>query len=377
LIESAAAERAPASSERSSADSRLAGHLTRRRRRRRTVLVLLGGALLAAMLAGVGSGAIAISPAQVAAILAERLGLDLGVEFDVRQAGVLIGIRLPRVLLGVAVGAALAAAGALLQGLFRNPLVEPGLLGLTAGGSLGAALAIVAGGAAGLSVRGIAGTLLVPLAAFAGALGAGALVARLARSVDRTGTVLLLLTGISVNAFAFAGTGLLTFLADDSELRTLAFWNLGSLAGATWRELTVAVPLLGLAAIVATRSSHALNLLALGEREAGHLGLDTERLKRRVLVISAFAAGAATAVAGTIGFVGLVVPQLVRMAVGADFRLVVPASLLGGSLLVVVADLAARTVVAPAELPLGLVTALLGAPFFLALVLHERRRLAA
>jgi iron complex transport system permease protein len=235
----------------------------------------------------------------------------------------------------------------------------------------------VVGGALGLAVRGPVATLVVPLCAFAGALGAATLVARLARSQEQTGTVLLLLTGISVNAFGFAGTGLLTFLADDAELRTLAFWNLGSLSGATWRELAVAVPLLGLAAFAATRAAHALNLLALGEREAGHLGLDTERLKRRVIVISAFAAGTATSVAGTIGFVGLIVPQLLRMAVGADFRLVLPASLLGGAILVVVADLVARTVVVPAELPLGLVTALLGAPFFLALVLHERRRLVA
>ncbi|MEO8277654.1 MAG: iron ABC transporter permease [Thermoanaerobaculia bacterium] len=358
-------------------DSGLATHLVRRSRRRRGVLALLGIALLVAVLAGVGLGAVAISPAQVVAISAAHLGFDLGVPFEARQEGVLIGIRLPRVLLGIAVGAALAAAGALLQGLFRNPLVEPGLLGLTAGGSLGASTAIVVGGMLGLSFHGLIGTLLVPVAAFAGALAAGALVARLARSLDRTGTVLLLLTGISVNAFAFAGTGLLTFLATDVQLRTLAFWNLGSLAGATWREVSIGGPLLAAAAFAALRAAHALNLLALGEREAGHLGVDTERLKRRVLIVSAFAAGTATAVAGTIGFVGLVVPQLVRMAAGPDFRLVIPASLIGGSLLVVVADLVARTVVVPAELPLGLVTALIGAPFFLSLVLNERRRFVA
>lgn len=329
-------------------------------------LVVLSGGLAVAILVSAMVGAVAVSPLQTLGILADRAGVHLGVSYSAQQDAVLWAIRLPRIALGALVGGGLAAAGAALQGIFRNPLADPGLIGVSSGAALGAVAAIVLGvatlGGASLPVMAFAGGLIATLAVYA-----------LARSSGRTEVVTLVLTGVAINAIAGAGIGLLTLLADDQQLRSLVFWSLGSLAGSTWGVVGAALPLLALGMLAIPRFAHALNLLVLGEREAFHLGVATERVRLAVIVLAALTTGAAVAVAGIVGFVGLVVPHLVRLVLGPDHRIVLPASILGGALVVVLADLVARTLAAPTELPLGVVTGAAGGPFFLWL-LHRTRK---
>lgn len=329
--------------------------------------------LLLVCLAGIGIGAVSISPGQVLSILASRMGLATPWLFDSRQEAVLMAIRLPRVLLGVLIGAALASSGAALQGLFRNPLADPGLLGISSGAALGATAVIVLGGTALAGVSSTLGYAALPLAAFVGGIITTLVVYRLSLVGGRTVVVTMLLAGIAINALAGATTGLFIFMADDEQLRTITFWSLGSLGGATWRAVWTAAPFVALAVLFLPRFSRSLNAFLLGEREAGHLGISTERVKRTIVALVALAVGASVAVAGIIGFVGLIVPHLVRLLTGPDHRYVMPGSALLGGALLVAADIVARTIVAPAELPIGIVTAMLGAPFFLWLLLRSRR----
>lgn len=291
---------------------------------------------------------------------------------EVAQAELIVGqIRLPRALLGLCVGAVLALSGVAMQGLFRNPLADPGLIGVSSGAALGAALAIVGGAAFGGLPSALAPYLL-SACAFAGGLGVTALVYRLGRRDGQTSVATMLLAGIALTALAGAAIGLFTYLADDVTLRTLTFWNLGSLNGASYARLW---PLLLVTAAVALwlpRRARALNALLLGESEARHLGFAVERLKRELVFCTALGVGAAVAAAGMIGFIGLVVPHLMRLLVGPDHRLLLPASALAGASLLLLADLLARLLLAPAELPIGIVTALLGAPFFIYLLLRGR-----
>jgi iron complex transport system permease protein len=330
------------------------------------LLAGLTALLVVAVLLGAGIGAVPIAPRQVVAILAAHAGLDLGVAYTPEQDAVLWAIRLPRVVLGALVGAGLAVAGAALQGIFRNPLADPGLIGVSSGASLGAVLAIVVGVSA-------AGAFALPTAAFVGGLAATFLVYAFARSGGRTEVVTLLLTGLAVSAIASAAIGFLLFTATDAELRSVVFWSLGSLGSATWSGVAGAAPFVLAGAVLMPLFARPLDLLLLGEREARHLGVDTERVRLAVITLAALATGAAVAVAGVVAFVGLIVPHLVRLAAGPGHRVVLPASALGGAALLLLADLVARTVAAPAELPLGVVTSLIGGPFFLWL-LHRTRR---
>ncbi|HEY7707776.1 MAG TPA: iron chelate uptake ABC transporter family permease subunit [Gaiellaceae bacterium] len=331
--------------------------------------LLLGGlvvAVVASVLLGAGIGAVDIPARQVIAVIAGKLGLDLGITVSPENEAILWAIRLPRVALGLLVGAGLAVAGATLQGIFRNPLADPGLIGVSSGASLGAVGAIV------LGLSGL-GAATLPVAAFAGALVATFAVYALARFEGRTEVVTLLLTGLAVNAIAGAGIGYLVFQATDSEIRDAVFWTLGSLGGATWTVVLSAAPFVLLGVFLMPAFARELNLLILGEREAAHLGVATERLRVVLIALVALTTGAAVAVAGTIGFIGLIVPHLVRLAAGPDNRIVLPASALAGAALLVFADLLARTAAAPAELPIGVITSLIGGPFFLWL-LHRTRR---
>ncbi|MBO2927049.1 iron ABC transporter permease [Metapseudomonas otitidis] len=284
---------------------------------------------------------------------------------------ILAQIRLPRTLLGLAVGAVLAVSGVAMQGLFRNPLADPGLVGVSSGAGLGAAVAIVGGAALGGLPEALAPYLL-SISAFAGGFLITALVYRLGRRDGQTSVVTMLLAGIALNALAFATIGLFTYLADDATLRTLTFWNLGSLNGASYARLwPLLVVVLAVIAWLPRRAS-ALNALLLGESEARHLGFDVERLKGELVFCTALGVGAAVAASGLIGFIGLVVPHLVRLLAGPDHRVLLPASALAGASLILFSDLAARLVLSPAELPIGIVTALVGAPFFLYLLLRGR-----
>lgn len=284
---------------------------------------------------------------------------------------ILAQIRLPRTLLGCAVGAVLALCGVAMQGLFRNPLADPGLVGVSSGAALGAAIAIVGSTFAPALVPGWEPYVL-SVFAFVGGLVVTLLVYRLGRRNGQTHVATMLLAGIALTALAGAVVGLFTYLADDRTLRSLTFWNLGSLNGASYARLWPLLLITVAVALWLPRRAKALNALLLGESEARHLGFDVERVKRELVICTALGVGAAVAAAGLIGFVGLVVPHLMRLLVGPDHRLLLPASALAGASLLLLADVAARLVIAPAELPIGIVTALLGAPFFLYLLLRER-----
>jgi iron complex transport system permease protein len=327
----------------------------------------LAGLLLAASLLSLTTGAAGLG-------MADLLAVAWGEGLSPRDQVVLFDIRLPRLALGMAVGASLAVSGVLLQGLFRNPLADPGIVGVSAGAGLGAVLAIVLGGLLPAALIASVGSALVPLAAGLGGWLTTLVLYRVATSGQRTDVALMLLAGIALAALAGAATGVLTYLADDRQLRDLTFWGMGSLAGATWVKLAAALPLMASALVLAPHLARGLNTLALGEAQAAHLGTDVQRLKRLAILFAAAATGAAVAVSGGIGFIGLVVPHLLRQAQGPDHRRLIPHAALLGAALLVLADLIARSIVAPAELPIGILTALIGAPVFLWMLLQRRAK---
>ncbi|KZC03242.1 FecCD family ABC transporter permease [Methylobacterium radiotolerans] len=335
------------------------------------VLGILAALVLAAALLSVSLGAIRIPPERVLAALTGE-GSDPA---RARDALVILSIRLPRTLLGLLVGAGLAVSGALMQGLFRNPLADPALVGVSSGAGLAAAVIIVLGDRilARLGVLGPLPYAALPAGAFLGGLCATLILYALATRSGRTAVATMLLAGIALGALSGALTGLLTFVSDDRQLRDLAFWSLGSLGGATWSKVAASAPLILPVLAAVPLLGRGLNALVLGEAEAFHLGVPVERLKRACIVLVAVAVGASVAAAGVIGFVGLVVPHALRLLIGPGHRLLLPAAALLGGAFLVLADVVARLVAAPAELPIGIVTALVGAPVFLWLLLGRVR----
>ncbi|WP_224248035.1 FecCD family ABC transporter permease [Hyalangium gracile] len=329
-------------------------------------LLLLVPLLLLSIVVSLGVGAVSISPAEVLSILLSRVGLPPLAEFTEQQDAVLCFIRLPRVLLGALVGAVLSVAGVALQGLFRNPLADPGLLGVSGGASVAVSAVTV------LKLQ-LLGFYTLPMAAFIGSFGAILLISSLAQENGKTQVALMLLCGVAINALCVATTGLFTYLSTDDQLRTITFWQLGSLAGATWPLVTTITPLVLLCGAGMVLLASPLNAILLGEANANHLGISVERTKWTIVALVALGVGAGVAVSGMIGFLGLVVPHLVRLWLGPNHRVLLPLSALLGSVLLVLADLLARTVVVPSELPIGIVTALAGSPFFLYLLLRQRR----
>jgi iron complex transport system permease protein len=275
-------------------------------------------------------------------------------------------IRIPRIVMAMAVGAALAVAGAVMQAVFGNPLAEPGVVGVSAGAAFGAAIAIVTGLLA-------LGEWTIAVLAFAGGLGATLLVYGVSRAGGRTEVVTLLLTGIAVNAFGGAGLAFLLFMAGSASREQIVFWQLGSLSGSLWRESLLVLVVAAIGTVVAILLGRRYDILSLGERNARHLGINVERLRFWSIVLVALLTGAAVAFVGIISFVGLVVPHLMRMLLGPSHRALLVSSAFGGALLVVVADLLARTLIGGAELPIGLLTSLVGGPFFFVLLWRQRR----
>ncbi|CRD50868.1 Hemin transport system permease protein hmuU [Stenotrophomonas indicatrix] len=328
-------------------------------------------ALLGAVLASFAVGPLRLPPLEVMQALAVKLGVLDPQSVSSRDLAVVWQLRIPRALLGAMVGAALAMAGASLQGLFGNPLADPGIVGVSRGRRAWVAVAAIVLGAAG------AAGWLVPVAAFGGGAAAIGLTYALARPGKGSGNATLLLVGIAMAAFCSALIGFLTYIANESELQSLVFWQMGSLARANWADVVAVLPLFAIGAFALQRLATPLDMLALGERQAQHLGLDVARTRRLLVAFSALLVGAAVAFAGSISFVGLVVPHVARLLVGPGHRWLLPLSGLLGALLIVVADTAARTLDPPAEIPLGLFSAALGAPFFLWLVLQQRRKAAA
>lgn len=276
-------------------------------------------------------------------------------------------IRLPRVLLAVLVGGALALSGCVMQGLFRNPLADPGLLGISSGAALAVACSIVLS----LTLPGVLALYVPLLAAFIGSLAVTAVIFLLSRQ-GASGLSRLLLVGIAINALCAASVGVLSWLSSDQQLRQLSLWGMGNLSSAQWPTVLVCASIVIPCMLLVQRLAHRLNLLQLGEEEAHYLGVDVPRTQRMLLVLSALLVASAVAVSGVIGFIGLVVPHLMRFWLGGDHRWLLPSSLLSGAILLLVADTLARTVVAPAEMPVGLLTSLIGGPWFLWLILRRR-----
>jgi iron complex transport system permease protein len=332
----------------------------------RLMHVWLGLLLLAVSIASLAIGASGTS------LWGVILKVAQGQALTQTEAVVLWDIRAPRLVLGICIGASLAVSGAVMQGLFRNPLADPGLVGVSAGAGLGAISAIVLGGLLPSAVSQVTGTYLVPVAAFLGGWISTLVLYRVATRGGRTSVATMLLAGIALGALAGAASGLLVYAADDRQLRDLTFWGLGSLAGASWAKVMVAGPLIALAIGVACTLGRGLNGLAMGEATAHHIGIPVQRMKNTAILTVAGATGAAVAVSGGIGFIGIIVPHLLRLWTGPDHRtLLINAALLGASMLLI-ADMISRVVIAPAELPIGIVTAVLGGPVFLWILLRKR-----
>lgn len=347
-----------------------AGRRTMDRRSRATAgFVLLGPALVLTLIVALGTGPAMLSPGEVARIL---LAGPNAADVLLAERVIVWQIRLPRVLLGALVGASLATVGAMMQGLFRNPLADPGLVGVSSGAALAAVAAIVLSNSALAPLAALLGSHTLPVCAFFGGLAATLLIYRIATQGGRSCVALMLLAGIALGAMTSAFTGFLVYLSDDTQLRDLTFWSLGGLAGSTWTKLVAGAPMMLAALALSPLVARGLNGIVLGEAEAFHLGIRVQALKRVTILLVALATGAAVACAGPIGFVGLVVPHILRLFIGPDHRALLPAAALFGAILLLVADMAARTVVAPAELPIGILTAAFGAPVFLWILLRRR-----
>jgi iron complex transport system permease protein len=326
-------------------------------------VLLVGGIVASAIV-----GQLPVTPAEVVGSVLRAAGIRTSwAPDDAVVESTLWLIRFPRIAMGLAVGAALAVAGAVMQAIFGNPLAEPGVVGVSSGGALGASVAIVLG----LTALG-SGTIAV--FAFAGGLLATLLVYAVSRANGRTEVVTLLLTGIAVNAFAGAGLAFLLFVADSGGREQIIFWQLGSLNGSRWGEVVIVIVVAALGTAAAIVLGRRYDLLALGERNARHLGVNVEALRIGSIVLVALLTGVAVAFCGIIAFVGLVVPHVIRMAIGPAHRPLIVASAFGGAALMVLADLLARSVVAGADLPIGLLTSLIGGPFFFFLLFRQRRR---
>lgn len=346
--------------------------MTERRSFARTYL-LLALLLGAAVVASAALGAFRFTPAEMVRYLGDAFGLGTAHPADALARNVFLKLRLPRVIVAGLTGAVLGVSGTLMQGLFRNPIVEPGLAGTSAGAAFGAAMVFVLGERTTLAFTQPLGTLAVPLVAFIGAFAATMLVYRASTAFGKVNVFTLLLAGIAVNAVCTAGTGFLSYIARDPQARNITFWNLGTFTTATWRG-TIVIAVVFVACFAALlRHGKSLNALMLGEDEAASLGIDPARLILRLIVINTAMVAVDTAMVGVIAFIGLVVPHILRMLWSSDYRFLIPASALAGAFLMEVIDVIARYVISPAELPIGIITAVIGAPVFLWILLRQQR----
>lgn len=328
------------------------------------VLIVLTTGLAAAVVAATAVGVVTLPYAETARIVVAKL-LGLPTSAGAASEAIVWDVRLPRVAAAGLVGLALGSSGAAMQALFKNPLASPDLIGVSTGGAVGAVAAIFLGWS-------VVSPWLMPGAAFAGALGAAALVYALGTRTGRTDAATLLLAGVAVSAFGGALISLLYHFVDDGVLRQIVYWLMGNLGGKRWEHVLAMLPFVGVGAVGLLLFSSELNMLMGGEDDARAMGVAVERTKRWVLALVALSTGAAVSVAGIIGFVGLIVPHVLRLIVGPDHRWLLPASALAGAAFLIVADLIARTAFSPVELRTGIVTALCGAPFFLYLLIKRR-----
>ncbi|WP_455476556.1 FecCD family ABC transporter permease [Bartonella sp. B17] len=334
-------------------------------------ILLLG--LIIFLILGVFGGLLnGASNASLLNLIHTMLTQDFSVSSKTRDYLILIDIRLPRVILGLLIGSALAVSGVLMQGLFRNPLADPGIVGVSAGASLGAILAIVFGIAFPSSIASFLEPYKVVVGAFFGGLLSTTILYAIATRHNCTSIAIILLAGIALGALSSAVVGTLIFIANDQQLRDITFWSLGSLAGATWLRVWLVLPFICAGLLFSPFLSRALNALTLGEAVASHIGFHIQRVKNIAIFLVALMCGSAVAVSGGIGFIGIVVPHILRQLIGSNHRYLIPYSALLGASLLIFADIFARLIVSPAELPIGIVTALFGSPFFLWILICKR-----
>ena len=330
-------------------------------------MMVLLGLLVGIFCLSVVAGTVPIAWTSLFDILLHSIGIVEETNVPSGEAYIINYLRLPRSIFGVLVGSSMAIAGALMQGLFRNPLADPGLIGVSSGAALGAAVVIVLGFSLPL-----APALTLPVFAFCGGVLATVIVMRLSMINGRTNIGNMLLAGIAINAIAGSATGLLVYVANDEQLRSLTFWTMGSLGSANWDNLPFLAALAFVPAVVGLSLGKTLNAFLLGENEALLLGVPVEKIKYVVIVLVCMIIGTCVSLTGMIGFIGLVVPHLCRMIFGPDNQKVLLGSLLLGASLLVGADLISRIIVSPAELPIGIVTSLVGGPFFLWLLFQKK-----
>lgn len=331
------------------------------------IALAVAACLAATFLASVAIGAVSLSIGEVAGAIGARFSSQPLTADETLNAAVVWDLRLARVLTAMIVGASLATCGAAMQGLFGNPLADPGIVGVSSGASLGAIMVVV------LQISTF-GMWTLPVGAFLAGTGTTFVIYALARPGQEGGdNSKLLLVGIAVNAIGGAFAGFLTYLATAEQLQSLTFWSMGSLSSARWITVAISAPPTVVGIGLLYRWARPLDLLALGERQARHLGVDVRLLRRKLIFVTALLVAAAVSFNGTIGFVGLVVPHLFRLMIGPAHRLLIPFSAAGGALLVMLADLAARTLDPPSEIPIGVIMGSLGGPFFLWMIYRSRK----
>lgn len=328
-----------------------------------TIYLSLAIVLFLLIVFSAGVGAVHLSWPEIFDLIGHHFGADVPVNSI--HEGLFFQIRLPRTFLCVLVGASLSVSGAMMQSLFRNPIVEPGLIGTSAGSAFGAAVLIVLGQNSFFQSFSFLGDMLMPVFAFIGGLIATLLVYYFSASLNRVNVSIMILAGIAINAIAAGGTGFLAYIARDPQARSITFWNLGSVSGANWQSVGIVGVSTIVGFILALQFSKPLNALQLGDTEAGYLGIHTERLKIFVILVNTLLVSVATSMVGIIAFIGLIVPHLLRMVKGSDNRYLMIGSALLGAIVMIVTDMICRVVIAPAEMPIGIVTAFIGAPVFL------------
>ena len=291
-------------------------------------------------------------------------------EVSLSEKYVIWDVRMARIVMAILIGSILAVSGTVMQGMFKNPLATPDLIGITAGATLMAAITIVLGSYFKEYLPEFIQLSLLSIAAFIGALVTTFAVYRISTTQGKTNVVIMLLSGVAISALGFALVGFLIYLSKDEQLRDLTFWNLGSLGGATWTKNGILALVLMLSYLVLINKGKALNAMMLGEKDAEHLGIPVEKIKKQIVVLTALMVGACVAFSGTIGFVGLIVPYILRLIFKSNYQIILPLAAVMGSILLLVADSFSRTVVAPSEIPIGVITAFLGAPVFIAILIR-------
>ena len=335
--------------------------------------ILLWVSLPVAVILGLNAGTVNIPIDVIIQQSANLLLQSSSTDIHTNQINtILFDIRLSRICLAFLIGAILAISGAVMQGLFRNPLAAPSLIGVSSGASVGASIVIVLTGA-WLQTNAVLGLSVVALGAFIGSFLITLLVFRLSTSSLGTSVTTMLLAGIAISALGGAVNSLLSYFADNEMLRQISIWQMGNLSTANWTRVSIVAVVAVVVLILFPRESKSLNALLLGESEARHLGIDVQRVKKKLILLTTLGIGTAVAVAGMIGFVGLIVPHIVRLLIGPDHRWLLPVSALAGGILLLIADTLARVIIAPVELPTGILTAILGAPFFIMLLIQQRR----